>query len=184
MKYRALTNAISDRSNAIMTTPTANAPFGHDLPRKDVLVVDDVPEILDIFRGLVRRVRNVDARLTVEVNSQRALDLASSRPFDLVLSDFRMRQVDGIEVLRAARLRNPEGRRVLMTGYNEVPTSLARVFEAEVDAYVQKPLRSQDLLLLLIDMLQGTPSTLEQCRTHARALEDAALRGSRPLGLG
>lgn len=146
-------------------------------------MVDDVPEILDLFRGLARRIRNVDLHLTTEVNSARALDLVSTERYDLVLSDFRMRQVDGIEVLTAARKLHPEGRRILMTGYNEVPTDLERIRKAEVDAYIQKPLKSQDLLLLLMDFLQGNQETIAACRAQARDMENAATRESRSLGL-
>lgn len=145
-------------------------------PRKrEVLVVDDVPEILELFQGLLRRVRKFDVSLAIEVNSARALDLVASKKFDLVVSDFRMRQVDGIEVLRAAREANPEGRRILMTGYNEVPASLERIQSAAVDAYVQKPLKSQDILILLNDFLEGNPEALAAARAQAREVESTAV---------
>lgn len=161
-------------------TSSPSAP----IPVREVLVVDDVPEILEMFRGLLRRVRTVDVHLTTEVDSQRALELARAKPFDLVLSDFRMRQVDGIEVLQAARTTNPAGHRLLMTGYNEVPTSLERVKGANVDGYLQKPLRSAELLPLLVEILGDNPETLAECRDAARAMEAEAAKGGRSLGVG
>jgi len=154
-----------------------------EAPAKRVLVVDDVPEILDLFKGLMRRVRTVPVQLATEVNSARARDLAASEPFDLVISDFRMRQLDGVEVLTAARSRHPEGRRVLMTGYNEVPTDLARIQAAGIDAYVQKPLKSQDLLHLILDFLQDDEAAIAACQAQARALEGGASREKGALGL-
>ncbi len=151
--------------------------------RRRVLVVDDVPEILDLVKGLVRRMRVVQVELVTEVNSARAKLLASQQPFDLVLSDFRMRQVDGIEVLQAARDANPAGRRILMTGYNEVPTEVARIQRAQIDAYIQKPLKSQELLQLMLDFLQGNQPAIEACQAHARSLERSALEESTGLGL-
>ncbi|MEA3200023.1 MAG: hypothetical protein QOE90_1451 [Thermoplasmata archaeon] len=148
-----------------------------------VLVVDDVPEILDLFKGLMRRVRVMPVQLVTEVNSQRAKELAASEPFDLVISDFRMRQVDGVEVLLAACGRNPSGRRVLMTGYNEVPTGIHRIQAARIDAYVQKPLRSQEVLQLVLDMLQGSAAALDDSRARAREMESSAVRESTGLGL-
>lgn len=148
-----------------------------------ILVVDDVPEILDLFKGLVRRMRAVNVQLVTEVNSARAKEMASREPFDLVLSDFRMRQVDGVEVLQAAHDMNPRGRRVLMTGYNEVPTEIARIQRAEIDAYIQKPLKSQELLQLMLDFLQGNQEAIQACQAHARDLEESALRETTGLGL-
>lgn len=151
---------------------------------KQILVVDDIPEIGDLFRFIHRRIRTVPTQLTVEVNSARALELARRERFDVIVTDYRMREVDGIELLLASRAHHPTGRRVLMTGYNEIPTTMERIQSASIDAYVQKPLRSQDILMLLIDMLQGDPTTLDTYRARAREIEtlgaeDAALRSGR-----
>lgn len=142
----------------------------------ELLVVDDVPEIGDLFRGVHRRLKTVASRLTVEHDARRAVALVRARRFDVVLSDFRMEGADGIEVLRAARAANPAGRRALVTGYNEVPADLARILDASVDAYVEKPLDVQDTLLLLADLLAGDAARLAPYRAHARAVEAAALR--------
>ena len=136
-----------------------------------MLVVDDVPEILDLFRGIVRRIRAVPVVLEVAPSGERAVARLRERTFDLVVSDFRMRQVDGIEVLQKARELHPEGRRILMTGYNEVPAAPERIRAAGVDAYVHKPLRSQETLLLLTDFLVGNEEAIRQAREQARALE-------------
>ena len=147
----------------------ADAPAG--ARAREILVVDDLPEIGEFFRALMRRVHEGGIRLTTEINSERALATVRERDFDLVISDFRMRQVDGIEVLTAARERNPQGLRVLMTGYNEIPTSIERIKQARVDAYVQKPLRAQDLLLLILDFVNGNAASIEAMRREARELE-------------
>lgn len=148
--------------------------LGRERPTRRVLVVDDVPEICDLFRRIARRIRTHDVQLVTEVNSARAKALLQREPFDLVVSDFRMREVDGIEVLSTARQANPGGRRVLITGYNELPAPLAHIREAEVDAYLQKPLEDQDLVVLLGGLLAGDAALLEETRGHARALEKAA----------
>src|ERR1051325_5033004 len=147
---------------------------------REVLVVDDLPEIGDFFRALMRRMHEFDIQLTTEANSEKALDLVYKSKFDLIISDFRMRKVDCIEVLPAARGHNPDGLRVLMTGYNEIPTSMDRIRGAKIDAYVQKPLRSQDVLLLIFDLLSGNAVALERCRADARELE---VMGSREESL-
>ena len=152
--------------------PPTPAPAAAPVVR--VLVVDDLPEICSIFKEVHRRLRAVRIELVTETNSQRALELIDSGAFDLVVSDFRMRQVDGIEVLLRANAKNPAGHRILMTGYNEIPTSLARIKDASVDAYVQKPLRAQDLLLMLLGFLQRDENLIQEHRAHAREIEAQA----------
>ncbi len=144
-----------------------------------VLVVDDMPEICDYFTSLAKRIRGFNVHLMTEVNSARALDLVKAQRFDLVVSDYRMREVDGVEVLQAAREHYPSGHRILMTGYNEIPTSIDRIRQADVDAYIQKPLKSQDLLLLLLDFIKENPQAIAACRAQARELELLGLREER-----
>lgn len=139
-----------------------------------ILVVDDLPEICTIFKDLSRRMRTTKVELVTETNSQRALDLLQHQAFDLVVSDFRMREVDGIEVLRSAYAENPAGYRVLMTGYNDIPTSVQRIRDAHVDAYLQKPLHTQELLLMLLGFLRHDEALLLECRQHARDIEAQA----------
>ena len=152
-------------------------------PRREILIVDDVPEILDFFKGLSRRLNGLSVHVTTENNSARALDAVKAQKFDVIVSDYRMRQVDGVEVLQAAREHHPAGHRILMTGYNEIPTSLDRIRAAGVDAYIQKPLKSHDLLLLLLDFLHGNEAAIAACRGHARELEAIASREEQAFGL-
>jgi DNA-binding NtrC family response regulator len=151
--------------------------------KRRIMVVDDVPEILELFKGLVRRIRTVDVELVTEVNSARAKEMAATQRFDLVLSDFRMRQVDGLEVLQAAHDANPAGARILMTGYNEVPAEVSRIQRAHIDAYLQKPLKSQEVLALMLDFLQSNKASIEAFQQHARELEAIAAREATGLGL-
>lgn len=162
-------------------SPAAAPAASSSAPTRSMLVVDDLPEICDVFRRIVRRMRDPNLRLVTEINSARALDLVASERFDVVVSDFRMREVSGIELLAAARAANPGGRRVLITGYNEIPEAIARIREAGVDAYLQKPLGDQDLRLLLDRLLANDPAALEQHRREARELEDAAEREERQV---
>lgn len=165
------------RSLRIRPAQTLAPPQAPAEARSRVLVVDDVPEIGQIFRDLRLRIRTPRLELVTEVNSERAVDLLRRESFDLVVSDFRMREVDGVEVLKAAFERNPEGYRVLMTGYNEVPTSIERIREAKIDAYVEKPLHGQELLLLLIGFLNREAEHVESHRAHAREIETVAQMG-------
>lgn len=141
-----------------------------------VLVVDDIPEIVELFRSLAPRLEEAGVEVHTETDERAALALLATTPFDLVLSDFRMKHADGLEVLSLARRKNPHGIRVLMTGYNEVPAPLERIREAGVDAYLQKPLRAKELVLLLLGLLHGDEATLSARRRHAREMEAQAAR--------
>lgn len=148
------------------------------VPRR-VLVIDDLPEMRHFFEALGKRLARFDVVLETEADGTRAKERIAAGTYDLILSDFRMGAVDGLEVLAHARRESPKARRLLMTGYHEVPASMARILEARVDAYVQKPLRAQDVMLLLLDLLAGNEATIEACRARARELEAIGTREER-----
>jgi two-component system response regulator HydG len=140
---------------------------------RSILLVDDVREIADQVVAVLKRTREFDVRFTTETSGARALDLARATPFDLVISDYNLGASNGIEILSAARARNPDGLRVLMTSYNEIPSELARIREASIDAYVQKPLKGHDLLLLLLGLLRRDEDLLAATRRASREIERA-----------
>lgn len=141
---------------------------------KSVLVVDDLPEIGQLMRATLSRLRTAPLEITTEINSKRAIDLLATRKFDLVISDFRMREANGFQVLAAAVASNPDGHRVLMTGYQDIPATRADIDAAKVDAYIQKPLRTQDVLLLALGFLQKDEGAIREHREAARRLETGA----------
>lgn len=144
--------------------PDAEAPV-------EVLVVDDVPEVVHAVAAVLQRQRYAPVRLTLATSAKDALALARSRPFDVVMSDFRMPGVDGLEVLRAARESNPSGRRILMTGYNEIPTTREAMEAAGVDGYLHKPLHAQQLLLFVQAFLLPGSAVLAEHQAEARRVE-------------
>src|SRR5687768_2726734 len=89
-----------------------------------------------------------------------------------------MPHMDGVRVLTRARETNPEGRRVLMTGYNELPVEPAALAAASVDAYLQKPLSAQETLLLLWSLLAAEEAPIAEYQKEARVLEQEATKNS------
>lgn len=142
---------------------------------KRILVVDDLPEISTMVRSALARLRDVRLEVLTEANAQRARELASREPFDLVISDYRMKEANGLQILSAARARHPQGLRVLMTGYHEIPATPEDIQRACVDSYLSKPIQTQELLLILAGMLAGDERTLACQRALARETEKATL---------
>lgn len=165
---------VDPEARAPAETPSARSPA------RRVLVVDDVPQICEFITTLLRRVKGFQIDLVTEVDGALALERVRASRFDLVISDYWMKGVDGVEVLSAARVSHPRGHRVLMTGYNEISASIERIRVASVDAYVPKPLRNQDLLLLVLDFLNENSGAIEAWRSSARELERRAFLDEGP----
>src|SRR5687767_9484053 len=82
--------------------------------------------------------------VAVAENGRGAIELLNQRPFDLVVSDARMPDVDGLEVLRHARSINPSVIAIMVTAYGS-PDLLRGVAQLGVNDYVEKPFNTEVL---------------------------------------
>jgi DNA-binding NtrC family response regulator len=122
-----------------------------------MLLVDDEQGILELLAMTLELEGDLDVDVHTELDARRAAArLAGDERFDLVLSDFRMPGMDGIDVLRQARRSHPSGKRVLFTGYNEVPADAERMDDAKLDLLLHKPLLPEDFVQVVRSLLAQT----------------------------
>lgn len=108
-----------------------------------LLVVDDDPASCEaVAEGL--RADGFD--VTTACGGNEALARVRERVFDIVLSDVRMRDLDGLTLLRTLRRDTPDACVILMTAFANVEAALTAIREGAYD-YVSKPLRLDELLL-------------------------------------
>lgn len=126
------------------------------MPSPLVLVVDDEPDILTCMRDLIEA-RLGYATLLAE-SGPTALAMLSNlhpRDVDLVVSDYRMAPMDGIEFLRRARRLHRDLPSILCTAYPDLPVALAAVNKARVNRFLTKPFDPEDLLQTVEELVGG-----------------------------
>src|SRR5204863_3504811 len=82
--------------------------------------------------------------VSIAENGRTAIDLLNRHPFDLVVSDARMPDLDGLEVLRHARTINPSVIAIMVTAYGS-PDLIRGVAQLGVNDYVEKPFNTAAL---------------------------------------
>ena len=122
-----------------MTSP---APTG-DAPR--VLIVDDETGILDSLRILLKNEGFIP--FTAQGGRAGMEQMAELRP-DIVLTDVRMPEVSGVQVLSTARQVDPEMPVILMTAQATLQSAMQAVNEGAF-YYIQKPFRNDELITIL-----------------------------------
>ncbi|MBW1990011.1 MAG: response regulator [Deltaproteobacteria bacterium] len=106
-----------------------------------VLVVDDEK----ITRENLARVLSGEGMDVVTAESgEKALEQIAKADFDLVLTDIRMGRVDGRQVLRQARLKNPDTRVIVITGYATVDSAVQMMREGAF-YYLAKPFKLDEV---------------------------------------
>jgi len=99
------------------------------------LLVDDEPLLLDLACAFLREER--DFTVTPVASAEEALDLLGAAPYDVVVSDYQMPSMDGIELLRTVRDRYPALPFLLFTGRGREQVVI-EALNCGADFYIQK----------------------------------------------
>ena len=107
--------------------------------RPSVLVVEDDPNVrLMIVAQLERRLPDVD--VIGAADAKEGLAVLDRAHVDLILSDFHLPDMNGLEFLTRARREHPATRRVMLTGAPEEGLALDASREAGIERFFVKPL--------------------------------------------
>ena len=107
-----------------------------------ILVVDDE----DIVRTSCSRTLSPEGyEVMLAKNGVEGLKMASEERFDLVLTDLKMPDMDGIEVLRIIKEKWPETAVIIVTGYQTVDTAVKAIKLGAYD-YIEKPFTPDSLI--------------------------------------
>lgn len=156
-----------------------------------VFLVDDDPLVTDSLGTALRLETPYQVR-TFQTG-QAAIDaLAQTRP-DMVISDFKMPGMDGLELLREMRARLPDAVLMLLTGYADKDSAILAVNEVGIFQYVEKPWDLHDLLLklkagleqkTLVAKLRETTADLERRHVELQLAHDRLVASERFAAVG
>jgi DNA-binding NtrC family response regulator len=122
-----------------------------NLNRPRILFVDDEPEIL---RSLERIARKVDAEIITVSSGELALDVINQAPVDIIVSDMKMPEMNGIQLLEKVAKITPETVRIVLTGCADMDMVLSAVNDGHIWGFLQKPWDNYELIIKLKQGLQ------------------------------
>jgi DNA-binding NtrC family response regulator len=122
-------------------------------------VVDDEARICSLLvRALEANGLNAESALDPE----EGLERLKGHPFDIVITDLRMPGIDGLELLRRAKVIRPQCEVVLMTGHASVETAREALKRGAVD-YITKPFEiEKELLPVVLEVLRAAEGEDEE----------------------
>jgi two-component system probable response regulator PhcQ len=123
-----------------------------------VLLVDDEPNILSSLR---RSLATIDARqldgeaLRFETftSPEAAITRCDEEDFDLVISDYRMPSMNGVEFLARVMESQPAVPRVIISGYADREAIIAAVNTVHLTRFIEKPWDDEDLRRAVVSIL-------------------------------
>jgi response regulator RpfG family c-di-GMP phosphodiesterase len=126
-----------------------------------ILCVDDEPNILAALRRLFRA---QGYEVLTEESARAGLLVLESRAVDLVISDMRMPEMDGVQFLEQARALWPDTLRLLLTGNADVRLILDAVNRGEIYRYITKPWDDHEMTLVVRHAFERQALVREQHR--------------------
>jgi two-component system response regulator AtoC len=122
-----------------------------------ILVVDDDAAVGRVLSALLAQDGH---RATLANSAETALATLEKATFDLVISDVRMPGMDGLQLLKVLRARQPELPVVLLTAHGTVPLAVEAMREGAAD-FLQKPFDREEVLFVVKKVLASSQSTRE-----------------------
>jgi len=153
-----------------VTLSQDSAPENGLFRRQTVLLVDDETDILESLK-LVLETFLYEVEVVTADSGRHALEVLDKRPVDLVVSDYRMPEMNGLEFLGEARRRHPSVPRILVTAYPQLDIALRAIKEAAIENFVTKPFDSQHFLAVVGSVLYERRAQELRSRSLARSLE-------------
>jgi DNA-binding NtrC family response regulator len=123
-------------------------------PLATIVFVDDEERILRSLRMLFRGRYNV----LMTTSGREAIEMVRKQPVHAIVSDQRMPEMLGVDVLREVRAVSPATMRLLLTGYADLQAIVASVNEGEIFRFIEKPWQPQ----YLIDVVEQAVQIAQQ----------------------
>jgi len=122
-----------------------------NVSRARILFVDDEPEIL---HALERITRKIDAEIITAESGEIALEIINETPVDIIVSDMKMPNMNGNQLLEKVAKVSPETVRIVLTGHAEIEMVFSAINEGHIWGYLQKPWDNLELIIKLKQALQ------------------------------
>lgn len=119
-----------------------------------MLCVDDEPGVLQSLKRLFRK---EGYEMYFAANGDEALEIMKKNQVDLIMTDYRMPEMNGVEFLRKAIEINPDSLRLILSGYADAKVVCDAIDHGQVYRFLTKPWDDEMLL-----------ESVRQCFEHVR----------------
>jgi two-component system probable response regulator PhcQ len=137
-----------------------------------ILLVDDEPNILSALRrclaGIdVSQLDGEALQFETFTTPEAAIERSEDQDFNLVISDYRMPSMSGVEFLSRIMQIQPTAPRMIISGFADRDAIIAAVNEVHLTRFIEKPWKDDELRQAVVSILRG--------KGPAKAVEDDSL---------
>lgn len=144
-----------------------------------ILVVDDERIVC---AGCEKILDEAGYRVKTTLSARKALDMLKEEPFDIVITDIKMPELSGIELLEIIRNEHPEITVIVITGYSTVETAVEAMKLGAFD-YLPKPFTSDQVTLVVKRAVERKHLVAETIRGKKEISKAQQIMDSLPVGI-
>ena len=139
------------------------------MQERTVLFVDDE---VNILKALQRLLRSESMKVVTASRPQDAIELLETTPVQVIVTDQRMPEMSGVDLLSTIRERHPDMVRMMLTGYTEMTIAVEAINRGEIYRLITKPWNDDELKATLKQAFGGARGHLGRQLGAPRALHD------------
>ena len=150
-----------------------------------VLIVDDEPRVLDALEAILA----ADFRVVRAGSGEAALEILKTEDVAVIVTDYRMPGMTGVELLRRSQEQAPEAVRIILTAYTDVDSLMEAINTGRIYHFVSKPWEPNDLVVIVRRAAERYALGRENARlrdelevAYNAVRRDLAAARARPLG--
>jgi DNA-binding NtrC family response regulator len=106
-----------------------------------LLIIDDEPNVCDSVHDLLRR----EFRVLKAHSAQEGYEIMQQEEVHIIMSDQRMPQVTGVELLARVKSKYPQAVRMLFTGFADLESIIAAINQGHIYGFLKKPWQPEEL---------------------------------------
>jgi len=111
------------------------------MDRKTILFVDDEVKVLNsLRRGLI----DEPYETLFADSGAKALEILAQKEVHILVTDMRMPEMSGLELLKIVREKYPRIIRIVLSGYTQITTLLTAINQGEIYKYITKPWQMEE----------------------------------------
>jgi response regulator RpfG family c-di-GMP phosphodiesterase len=119
-----------------------------------ILIVDDEVDILHSLQILLET-SMVGVRVLTADSGPKALEIIQREPVDILITDYRMPGMNGLELLVHAEDLRPEMAKMMITAFPKLELAIEAINSVHVNKFLVKPFQPQDFLEKVQSMLEN-----------------------------
>ena len=135
-----------------------------------IVVVDDEQMVTSAFKTLLKLEGFTNC--VPFNNPKEAIEFLKQNKPDIIISDFIMPEMNGLEFLSAAKKLHPDVSKILLTGYADKENAIRAINEIGLYKYIEKPWDNDDLIITIQNGLERS-NLLDKLHEKINELEDA-----------